>query len=312
MKKIRFSIIIPAYNTEDYLKDCLDSVFNQTYKNFEVIVVNDGSTDNSYKIIASYKNQKNLIVLNQENQGLSVSRNNGVDVAKGEYIIFLDSDDYLELDALEIIDKNLNDEDVLRFQLTTVDENGNMLKKEFGCEFRNINGPKSFENIVKEKYIDNAWLYCYQNTFYKDNKFKFKKGFYHEDFGLVPIILLKAKKVSSINNSLYNYRQRKNSIMTTKNQDMNYKKINDFYELGITNIKKIRRYNVINKHLFLSYIANCLVVKGKALSKKERKNYYNNLRKDCVFDFMLQDTLLRKMKFLLAKYNYNLYLKVIK
>ena len=87
----KYSIIIPVYDVEKYIKKCLDSVFNQTYNNYEVIVVNDGTKDNSMEIVKNY----NVITINQKNQGLSMARNNGVKKAKGEYLLFLDSDDYL-------------------------------------------------------------------------------------------------------------------------------------------------------------------------------------------------------------------------
>ena len=100
----KFSIIIPVYNVEDYIKKCLDSVFNQTYTNYEVIVVNDGTKDNSMKIVKNY----DVRIINQENQGLSMARNNGVKKAKGEYILFLDSDDYLEENTLQEIENVLD------------------------------------------------------------------------------------------------------------------------------------------------------------------------------------------------------------
>ena len=97
----KFSIIIPVYNVEKYLKKCLDSVFNQTYKDYEVIVVNDGTKDNSMDIVKDY----DVKVINQKNQGLSAARNAGVKKATGEYLIFLDSDDYWEKDLLKELSK---------------------------------------------------------------------------------------------------------------------------------------------------------------------------------------------------------------
>ena len=110
----KFSIIIPVYNVEKYLKKCLESVYNQTYKNYEVIVVNDGTKDNSMDIVKNYPAK----VINQKNQGLSVARNNGVEKASGEYILFLDSDDYIEKGLLKEINKSLNNNpDIVRFQI---------------------------------------------------------------------------------------------------------------------------------------------------------------------------------------------------
>ena len=90
----KISIIVPVYNVENYIKKCLDSIFDQTYKDYEVIVVNDGTKDNSMNIVNNYK----VKIVTQKNQGLSAARNHGVEKAKGEYLIFLDSDDYLDKD----------------------------------------------------------------------------------------------------------------------------------------------------------------------------------------------------------------------
>jgi len=96
------SVIIPIYNSEKYLKRCIDSIINQTYKNIEIICINDGSTDESYNILKQYEIKDNrIIILNKLNQGVSSARNDGIRISKGQYITFVDSDDWLELDAIE-------------------------------------------------------------------------------------------------------------------------------------------------------------------------------------------------------------------
>uniref|UniRef100_UPI003AEFCC04 glycosyltransferase family 2 protein n=1 Tax=Cetobacterium sp. TaxID=2071632 RepID=UPI003AEFCC04 len=103
MSTLKVSIIIPVYNVELYLREALDSVINQTLKEIEIIIVNDGSTDNSLEIVKEYETKDHrIIVINQENQGLSGARNSGLKIAKGHYIYFMDSDDYIALDTLEI------------------------------------------------------------------------------------------------------------------------------------------------------------------------------------------------------------------
>lgn len=312
MKKNKFSIIVPVYNVEKYLTDCLESIFNQTYKNYEVIIINDGSKDKSREILDKYKTKKNIKIIDQKNQGLSVARNNALSYVTGDYILFLDSDDYLEQNALEILENNIKDEDVIRFQATEVDEKKNIISKIEEQSFKNLKGIEAFKKIVKYKYIENTWLYCYKTTFYKENNFKFKENYYHEDFGLTPIIIIKAKKVSSISNTLYNYRQRENSIMSSKDIKKIQKKCNDLYKLGLHNIELIMNTKLNEKEIVLSYIANSMIIKGRELPKQYRDAYYNKLRKNNIFSFMLKDTTKRKIKYLLAKYAYNLYLKVIK
>ena len=102
---IKYSFIVPCYNGEKYIVKCLDSILKQTSNNYEVIVINDGSTDNSINIINKYKNDKKIVIINQDNMGLSLARNNGINKAKGEYLIFVDCDDYIQNDFLKTIDK---------------------------------------------------------------------------------------------------------------------------------------------------------------------------------------------------------------
>ena len=116
----KFSVIIPVYNVEKYIKKCLDSVFNQSFKDYEVIVVNDGTEDRSMDIVEKY----DVNIINQKNSGLSSARNAGVKKSKGEYIIFLDSDDYWEEDLLkEIALSTKNNPDIVRFQIQEVQDN---------------------------------------------------------------------------------------------------------------------------------------------------------------------------------------------
>ena len=110
MNNIKFSIIVPVYNVENYLRECLDSILNQTYKNFEIILVDDGSKDGSSQICDEYEDKDSRIkVIHKENGGLSDARNHGIEAATGDYLVFVDSDDWIELNSLENISIALND-----------------------------------------------------------------------------------------------------------------------------------------------------------------------------------------------------------
>ena len=222
----KFSIIVPVYNVENYIDKCLKSIKNQTFKDYEVIVVNDGTKDNSMEIVKKYDFQ----IVNQKNQGLSAARNTGVSKAKGEYLLFVDSDDYLEKDLLKELNKSLsNNPDVVRFQIQEVYEDSEKVNKYPEEAFTNHSGVEAFNIICKYKFVENAWAYTFKTSFYKKNKFKFKEGTIHEDYGLIPLIIMKADKVNSINYIGYNYLQRSNSIMSNKNYEKTKKKVVDFY-----------------------------------------------------------------------------------
>ena len=110
MESIKISVIIPVYNVEKYIRECVESVLNQTLKDIEIIAVNDGSRDNSIKIIEEYLSDARLRIINKENGGASFARNIGMKAARGEYIYFIDSDDFIEEDVLEILYRNSESE----------------------------------------------------------------------------------------------------------------------------------------------------------------------------------------------------------
>ncbi|MBQ3307520.1 MAG: glycosyltransferase [Bacilli bacterium] len=294
MKK--FSIIIPVYNVEDYIKDCLESVKKQTFKDYEVIVVNDGTKDQSMDIVKNY----DVKVINQENQGLSGARNTGAKEAKGEYIIFLDSDDWIENNLLEEISKALEDNpDLVRFQIRKVFEKKDSIDYPEEA-FDTCNGVEAFEKICKYHFVEIACSYCIKRSYYEKNHFEFAKGMIHEDFGLMPLVIIKASKVKSISTIGYNYRQRENSIMSNTNYDRIKKRVNDFlkhYTYLMTEINKTK----LDGTYFRSFIANSLILKITELNDEDYKEYKKILKEEKVYDFILADTLKRKIKKVLLK-----------
>ncbi len=220
---MRFSIIIPVYNVERYLRDCLDSVLGQTFSDWEAVCVNDGSTDGSAAILEEYSKKDNRFsVITQPNAGLSAARNTGINAAKGDYILFLDSDDWIDLNALEVLSKNLDGEDMLCFSGRRFIEETNLYNS------ADVLAEKSYETGM-DYYNENALLHrdfafvcvvlrVYKRMFLIDNKLWFKEGIYHEDNLFTPIACYYAKKVKQISACLYDYRVRSSSITTTVNK----------------------------------------------------------------------------------------------
>lgn len=129
MQQPKVSVIVPVYNVEKYLKQCLDSIVNQTYKNLEIIIVNDGTKDNSMKIVEEYLQDKRIKVINKENGGLSSARNRGIEEATGEYISFVDSDDYIDLNLYNtIVSEMLSREEIYIFNYNRYKEKINYLE----------------------------------------------------------------------------------------------------------------------------------------------------------------------------------------
>ena len=302
----KFSIIIPVYNVEKYIKKCLDSVFTQTEKDYEVIVVNDGTKDNSMDIVKNY----DVKIVNQKNQGLSEARNTGLKNAKGEYILFLDSDDYIEKDLLKELNKSIkNKPDLVRFQIREVFDT---YKKDYNeLSFTNKSGPEAFSIICNYHFVENAWAYLYKKSYLEENNFTFKKGTIHEDFGLVPLVIMKASNVNSISYIGYNYVQREGSIMSQKNYEKTKKKVDDFYNHYLFLIKEIDKTELDSK-VFKSFISNSLILKICELEGNDYKQYKKLLKEQGVYDNILVDTTSRKIKKTLFKLSPKITNKIIK
>ena len=298
----KFSIIIPVYNVEKYLKRTLDSVFNQTYQDFEVIVVNDGCTDQSMDIAKKYK----VKIIDNQRVGVSEARNIGAKQASGEYLLFLDSDDYWDKKLLEKINKSLdNKPDLVRFQVRTVTDKNEIIeyKEE---EFKGLNGIDAFNKIVNFHFIESIWCYAIKREFYEKEKFKFKKDMIHEDFGLTPLIIIKAKKVNSISYIGYNYYRRTGSIMNTPDYSWTQRKVHDFYYHYHYLRKEIEKVKG-NTAVFKSYIANSMLKKICELNKKDYQEYKKRIKKDKVEKDLLTDTLPRKIKKIIVSISPKLY-----
>ena len=310
---IKYSFIVPFYNTSKYLKRCLDSLIGQSFNNFEVILINDGSTDNSLDILNKYKkNNSNVIIINQENKGLSEARNVGVKKAKGKYIIFIDSDDYVNTNFLEEIDIEIKDLDILRYQIVTEDENGKDKIEYHEYSFDRVGGIDAFRYISSYHFVEPAWCYVINREYYIKNKFSFKKGVYHEDFGLIPYVIYKAESVKSIDYIGYHYVQRDGSIMNNGDYKKTVKKafdmLNQYKSLRLFS-KSVNKKNNTNDY-YLSYISNSVIVKARELKGAERKEYINELKKIHAFDGIIVNTKIRKLKKMFMKLNLGLYLRI--
>lgn len=220
---VKISIIIPIYNVEKYLRECLDSLINQTFKDIEIICINDGSTDSSLSILEDYAQKDNRIILiNQENQGQGVARNNGIDISKGEYIAFVDPDDFIELDAFQILyDYTKTNADVIQFDWYAKMENGECHKNTFFSEFMKKSGFNflpvaefDLSDFSKLNFYDfgyAVWHRIYSANFIKNNNIRFAPYRQCEDMIFTLKALILANKILYLNKYLYNYRILKNS-----------------------------------------------------------------------------------------------------
>jgi glycosyltransferase involved in cell wall biosynthesis len=219
----KFSIIIPIYNVEDFLTECLDSCINQTFKDIEIICINDCSPDGSRKILEVYvqKDTRIKIITHRQNRGLGGSRNTGIENATGDYCWFVDSDDSIALDACEIlhqITKNIN-ADVIRFNAITYKYDITNGEKKYDDSKKILNA-WSYDNLFTEKDYKKlglsgtaAWSYISRTSLLKI--IRFRENCIHEDVDFTPFFLSRAKSIYCINYFLYFYRQRQGSLNTS-------------------------------------------------------------------------------------------------
>ena len=208
------SIIIPVYNVERYLKRCLDSIVNQTYKNIEIILVDDGSTDSSGKICDYYANRDSrIIVIHQRNQGLSGARNAALDIANGEYITCVDSDDFISQSLVEkLLDSMLKYKaDISVCGIVYCDDNDFELKKQVVKSNKVIDGKEQIKNLLSCTDIATmAWGKLYKRQLFDNVRYPIGK--YNEDVFTTYKLLSLSKRTVVINQSLYYYRQVSGSI----------------------------------------------------------------------------------------------------
>lgn len=216
---MKFSVIIPIYNVEQYLPKCLESLQQQTYRDFEVVCVDDGSSDSSAAIAEEWKEKFDnpFVVIRQENQGTSVARNTGIKAAQGGYLLFLDADDWLVPTALETLAAHLEDEDMLCFGGQRYFEE----RDEYETPDSIAEGCWDSGWEYYNKYALKHWQFAfvcvvlrvYRRQFILDNNLLFDKEITHEDNLWVPLVCYHAQQTRMINSVLYIYRIRENSKM---------------------------------------------------------------------------------------------------
>lgn len=207
MINLKISVIVPVYNTEKYLSKCLDSIVNQTFKDFEIIVINDGSTDGSGDIIKAYSQKySNVYGFEKENGGMSLARNFGLSKARGEYIFFVDSDDYIAKDSLEKMyhKAKRDDLDIVVCDSINVYENKEVY----------IHSNLHYSDDTIRNYLIAAPMAC-TRLFkrYIFDKVKFKAGTFYEDLELTPGLITITHKIGFLEEGLYYYVQRHGSVM---------------------------------------------------------------------------------------------------
>lgn len=278
---MKYSIIITAYNSESYINRCLDSLVNQTKHNFKVIVIDDGSTDNTGKIVKEYKKKyKYFEYYYKENGGTAHSRNFGMSKVKTDYFIFVDSDDYVMPDLMETIEKYDN-YDILSFKSYKVDDNGKILERLEKEAFDLIDGQSFFRHSFRNNswYVV-PWSYVYNTKFWRKHDLDYPNYYVLEDTSGTPIALINAKRMISIDYYGYCYVQTNESTFRT-NRDQKINRNTVAYLFHYDNLNQyIKTFECSEKFkvIFRDYIANSILWYGSTLPKKHLKEFVKELK----------------------------------
>lgn len=297
------SVIIPVYNVEAYLRECVESVLKQTYQNFEIILVDDGSTDSSGDICDEYAgNDERICVIHQKNSGPSKTRNTGLENANGKYIYFLDSDDYIERNALELLinTAETNNADLVFFDARSFTDDGSEIKQ--GYLVNGTYESKSGYEILTELH-DNKDYHCaiyllfIRHQLLVDNKITFLESAYcSEDMLFTYQTYCSAPKAVQCKNTLYHRRYRSGSIVTSKKSQRHFRSCRDVYEEVRDFSERIGKNG---DYMATEYTVRCAfnaLETYKKIPKEDQtvcKSEYKSLKKDILSHSAFGNTALR-------------------
>lgn len=243
-KEIKVSVIIPVYNVEKYIERCLESVIHQTLKEIEIIIINDGSSDSTSKKIEKFLGDNRVIYIKTENKGQSAARNKGLQIAKGEYVGFVDSDDYIDLDFYEKLYKRIKETNSDIAAASIVRHHGTFEKWRVNYDLNKTTTDKN-EMFKLVKYPDQSyvWNKIYKKEFLNSINFEFKEGVFYEDILALYFLLLNCKKLTTVTGTNYYYMVNE-GISTVKGKQTK-KKIQDCYNNQKETILGIIKNNIV-------------------------------------------------------------------
>ena len=312
----KISVIVPVYNVEQYLERCVDSIINQTYTNLEIILVNDGSTDNSGKLCDELaKKDERIRVIHKENGGLSDARNRGIDEAESDLVGFIDSDDYIDSDMYEVLLKNLNDTDANLSMCALYDVYNNTPEAQVtNKETWELSSEQAIKMVMEAKILSvTAVNKLYRKSLFSD--LKFEVGKIAEDAFIMIKLLDKCEKIVATNEKKYYYVHRENSI-TTQKFSTKFLNVIEAYEQNsniiLEKYPKLKDVAQTRMNWAYFYVLDRLLLDDN-YNDKELENklisYLKNHRKDILNDPLF--TKGRKIGFIALLLNRNLYRKLI-
>lgn len=277
------SIIVPVYNVEKYLEKCIESIINQTYRNIEIILVDDGSKDNSGNICDKYAEKDSRIkVIHKKNGGLSDARNSGLEVAKGKYVGFVDSDDFIAKDMYEYLFKLMKNNDACISVCNYEKKWENISKKNEEKNFVKdydivLNSSEALKYIVDDKILKSyAWNKLYKIELFQDVRYPL--GLNMEDIATTYKLIYNSKKIVIGNEIKYYYVQRKGSILNSKKS----KYYIDYFKVFYERFLFLRNKGIKYEYLYISminFILSLYLIKNEKVDEFRKENNIKNILK---------------------------------
>lgn len=292
---MKFSVIIPIFNAEKYITNCLDSILKQDYDNYEIILIDDGSTDNSLKICKEYeKKYSNIIIYHQENLGVSVARNKGICLSSGEYILFIDIDDEVSNNMFRRYLHELKNDDVemiiCGYKELDIDSNSDKLYSAnetwYGCKNDFLND--KFEHLFYNWLLHSPWNKLFKSSIIKKHKITFNTNYsIYEDICFVLDYLYRCNNIKLIPDILYTYITKKSGSLVTKYHSNAYIAYFDFNR----KLKKLLdnekvKYNLFIFNKFIKFIDDMYL--KDAMSLKHKKNKMKEIYNECNIENILK------------------------
>ena len=312
----KISVIVPVYNVEQYLERCVDSIINQTYTNLEIILVNDGSTDNSGKLCDELaKKDERIRVIHKENGGLSDARNRGIDESESDLVGFIDSDDYIDSDMYEVLLKNLNDTDADLSMCALYDVYNNTPEAQVtNKETWKLSSEQAIRMVMEAKILSvTAVNKLYRKSLFTD--LKFEVGKIAEDAFIMIKLLDKCEKIVATNEKKYYYVHRENSI-TTQKFSTKFLNVIEAYEQNrkiiLEKYPELQDVAQMRMNWAYFYVLDRLLLDKEYSDKKLENKLISYLKNHS--EGILTDSLFtkgRKIGFVALLLNRNLYRKII-
>ena len=295
------SVIVPVYNAENYIKRCVDSILCQTYKDLELVLVNDGSKDNSLEILREYEQKDNRVnVIDQENKGVSGARNTGLENTSGEYILYVDADDWIEKDTLEILIKQSENADIVFFGSDNA-ETPEQSKRQSVDTYEIWDQDKQMLEFMKHKTMTGMlWNKLIRRSLTQNLFFNEKTG-YGEDAEFLWKVLKKSQKMLVTKEVLYHHVLEKTSISHLSFSDKKYSAITMWEE----NCKEVKThypqyFTLAKQRLMCAAVFSMYEAKNVGYENKSQINHMRHIVRKNILHFLMSDVSLKFKLYALA------------